>query len=330
MVFTSGATAALKTVGEQFPWRPGGTFVHARASHNSALGIREYARAGGADVESLDLDSGCTRLVEGVMPMPPDGLHGCRCAYGGVGGGGGGDGLASSSNGSTGCTGGGGELHGAGSKPRRSRWKGASEKDEGSGGGGSGRGLEHPSGSILPGWRDYVNGAGARGTSSAVDSGGSATDVGSDSSDDEEGVVDCLFTFPAECNATGTRADLAIAGRVKRGALSSRCCARCCRCARRDRHRTGPLGRRGNGVKSGRRSASDAAPNGVGGTSDRIECEDGDPIALAGSKAPPAPPAPRKRWWVMLDAAKFVGTAPLDLSTVEADFVALSFYKMFG
>lgn len=38
----------------------------------------------------------------------------------------------------------------------------------------------------------------------------------------------------------------------------------------------------------------------------------------------------KKKWWVMLDAAKFVGTGALDLSKIEADFVALSFYKMFG
>ena len=35
-------------------------------------------------------------------------------------------------------------------------------------------------------------------------------------------------------------------------------------------------------------------------------------------------------WAVLLDAAKFVATAPLDLSRVPADFVAISFYKMFG
>lgn len=35
-------------------------------------------------------------------------------------------------------------------------------------------------------------------------------------------------------------------------------------------------------------------------------------------------------WTVMLDAAAFVPTSSLDLSTVAADFVTLSFYKMFG
>jgi hypothetical protein len=35
-------------------------------------------------------------------------------------------------------------------------------------------------------------------------------------------------------------------------------------------------------------------------------------------------------WHVLLDASAYVGTAPLDLSDTPADFVCLSFYKMFG
>ncbi|XP_048367698.1 molybdenum cofactor sulfurase isoform X2 [Sphaerodactylus townsendi] len=36
------------------------------------------------------------------------------------------------------------------------------------------------------------------------------------------------------------------------------------------------------------------------------------------------------RWFVLLDAASYVSTSPLDLSAHPADFVPLSFYKMFG
>lgn len=36
------------------------------------------------------------------------------------------------------------------------------------------------------------------------------------------------------------------------------------------------------------------------------------------------------KWFVLLDAAAFVGTSPLDLSVHQADFVPLSFYKIFG
>ena len=37
-----------------------------------------------------------------------------------------------------------------------------------------------------------------------------------------------------------------------------------------------------------------------------------------------------KGWRVLLDAAAFVPTSPLDLSAVQPDFLTLSFYKMFG
>jgi selenocysteine lyase/cysteine desulfurase len=37
-----------------------------------------------------------------------------------------------------------------------------------------------------------------------------------------------------------------------------------------------------------------------------------------------------KGWSVLLDAAAFVPTSPLDLTAVQPDFVTLSFYKMFG
>eukprot|EP01026_Neomeris_dumetosa_P051267 TRINITY_DN4507_c0_g1_i3.p1 TRINITY_DN4507_c0_g1~~TRINITY_DN4507_c0_g1_i3.p1 ORF type:complete len:788 (-),score=106.11 TRINITY_DN4507_c0_g1_i3:276-2639(-) len=38
----------------------------------------------------------------------------------------------------------------------------------------------------------------------------------------------------------------------------------------------------------------------------------------------------KQKWMVLLDAAAFVGTQPLDLEKAPADFVAISFYKMFG
>jgi molybdenum cofactor sulfurtransferase len=36
------------------------------------------------------------------------------------------------------------------------------------------------------------------------------------------------------------------------------------------------------------------------------------------------------QWRVLVDAAAYVPTQPLDLREVSPDFVALSFYKMFG
>ncbi|KAK2972002.1 hypothetical protein RJ640_005022 [Escallonia rubra] len=41
-IFTSGATAALKLVGEAFPWSSQSSFMYTMENHNSVLGIREY------------------------------------------------------------------------------------------------------------------------------------------------------------------------------------------------------------------------------------------------------------------------------------------------
>lgn len=41
-IFTSGATAALKLVGEAFPWSQDSCFMYTTENHNSVLGIREY------------------------------------------------------------------------------------------------------------------------------------------------------------------------------------------------------------------------------------------------------------------------------------------------
>eukprot|EP00850_Spirogloea_muscicola_P015730 SM000123S25842 [mRNA] locus=s123:199195:205729:+ [translate_table: standard] len=54
-VFTAGASAALKLVGETFPWSRGSTFLYQLESHNSVLGIREYALASGASAAAVDL-----------------------------------------------------------------------------------------------------------------------------------------------------------------------------------------------------------------------------------------------------------------------------------
>lgn len=41
-IFTSGATAALKLVGEAFPWSCNSNFMYTMENHNSVIGIREY------------------------------------------------------------------------------------------------------------------------------------------------------------------------------------------------------------------------------------------------------------------------------------------------
>eukprot|EP00741_Cyanophora_paradoxa_P014432 tig00020801_g13919.t1 len=52
-VLTSGATAALRTLGEAFCWREGSEFVCTREAHNSMLGIRAKALAAGATFSSI-------------------------------------------------------------------------------------------------------------------------------------------------------------------------------------------------------------------------------------------------------------------------------------
>lgn len=47
----------------------------------------------------------------------------------------------------------------------------------------------------------------------------------------------------------------------------------------------------------------------------------------SGRKSPVSVPG---KWFVLLDAASYVSTSPLDLSTHQADFVPISFYKIFG
>ncbi|RCV51410.1 aminotransferase class V-fold PLP-dependent enzyme [Marinitenerispora sediminis] len=68
VVFTANATAACRLVGEAYPFRPGRRFVQLLDNHNSVLGIREFARAGGAAIETVGLTGPELRGDE-------DGLH---------------------------------------------------------------------------------------------------------------------------------------------------------------------------------------------------------------------------------------------------------------
>ena len=53
-------------------------------------------------------------------------------------------------------------------------------------------------------------------------------------------------------------------------------------------------------------------------------------LVISGVWPPHFPRHPPSSWKICLDAASFVGTNPLDLTEFPADFVAVSFYKMFG
>jgi selenocysteine lyase/cysteine desulfurase len=83
-VFTLNATAALKLVGESYPFAPGGRLLLAFDNHNSVNGIREFASARGAEVDYApltvpDLRLDRTRLT--AMLDRADGAHPSLLAF---------------------------------------------------------------------------------------------------------------------------------------------------------------------------------------------------------------------------------------------------------
>jgi molybdenum cofactor sulfurtransferase len=61
-VFTANATAALKLVGESYPFEAGSRYLLSFDNHNSVNGIREFARAKGASIEYAPLVAPDLRL----------------------------------------------------------------------------------------------------------------------------------------------------------------------------------------------------------------------------------------------------------------------------
>jgi selenocysteine lyase/cysteine desulfurase len=83
-VFTANATAALKLVGEAFPFAPGGRCVLTVDNHNSVNGIREFASARGASVDYApltmpDLGIDSTRLEALLQPAQAAGAANLLC-----------------------------------------------------------------------------------------------------------------------------------------------------------------------------------------------------------------------------------------------------------
>ncbi|XP_028801683.1 molybdenum cofactor sulfurase isoform X1 [Neltuma alba] len=64
-IFTSGATAALKLIGEAFPWSCKSHFMYTMENHNSVLGIREYALNQGAAATAVDIEEDMHPCVSG-------------------------------------------------------------------------------------------------------------------------------------------------------------------------------------------------------------------------------------------------------------------------
>jgi selenocysteine lyase/cysteine desulfurase len=66
-VFTANASGALKLIGESYPFGPGGRLLLAFDNHNSVNGIREFARAKGAELRYAPLREEDLRLDEEIV-----------------------------------------------------------------------------------------------------------------------------------------------------------------------------------------------------------------------------------------------------------------------
>jgi molybdenum cofactor sulfurtransferase len=67
-IFTPNATGALRLVGEAYPFRPGDRFLLTFDNHNSVNGIREFARARGAETIYVPSVPPDLRLDEAILP----------------------------------------------------------------------------------------------------------------------------------------------------------------------------------------------------------------------------------------------------------------------
>ncbi|MCS7009880.1 MAG: aminotransferase class V-fold PLP-dependent enzyme [Anaerolineales bacterium] len=66
-VFTSNASGALKLVGESYPFTQGSRYLLTFDNHNSVNGIREFARAKGAEVDYVPVALPDMRLPEALL-----------------------------------------------------------------------------------------------------------------------------------------------------------------------------------------------------------------------------------------------------------------------
>ena len=63
VIFTGNASQALKLVGESYPFGSGGRFLLTFDNHNSVNGIREFARARGADITYIPVSPPDLRIA---------------------------------------------------------------------------------------------------------------------------------------------------------------------------------------------------------------------------------------------------------------------------
>ena len=306
VVFTSGASGAMKLVAEHFPWAPQSVFAHSRDCHTSGLGVRAVAARHGASV--LPLARGATAVPP--SPPPTEGALGMSAA----------DELAAT------CVGSletfarfrkgvtlpiGGSDSGRGHAPRSNAAGG------------------EPSVWLLPsalavaaitlvgaavaaggGWRaaGFLVAASNAGLVSlvllatalfanekeedaapkqGVDESQASSKTRSKDRDSDDEFDHHLLCIPAESNFDGVKHVYAeIATHIHRQRLS---------------------------VSSSSGSSSSSSS----------DWED--------ESAPPRPKKRRKqKWWLLVDGAKAASTGPLSAADAKPDMVAISFYKIFG
>ena len=76
VIFTPNATGALRLVGESYPFRPGDRFLLTFDNHNSVNGIREFARARGAETTYVPSEAADLRVDEALLPRYLTGVGG--------------------------------------------------------------------------------------------------------------------------------------------------------------------------------------------------------------------------------------------------------------
>lgn len=80
-IFTSNASGALKLVGESYPFAPGGRYLLTFDNHNSVNGIREFARARGAEITYIPMQPPDLRVDEGQLVAYLDQMGSGPCLF---------------------------------------------------------------------------------------------------------------------------------------------------------------------------------------------------------------------------------------------------------
>ncbi len=295
-------------VASSFPWTPGASlFAHPLAVHNSVLGVRGEALAAGAGVQLVDVGVGVDgRSEESTHHHETEPLGDPHA------GGGRKDVAGTAAGAGARCTG----------KPWRVTAAGSAVWGCG-GGSSSGSGVTVGS-SVGSSSSAAVQGRGGSAAGGGGAGGGSAPPLH-------------LLALPAECNFTGDRLPLErlVASVRERGVVGAGGAAvgTCGTAAVLGAAAHGQQQRRGRGGAEGA-----AGPSRMGATDGNVQSQQQQQQEVGEETAPAeestsssaAAHVAHGRWLVLLDAAKACSTHPPDLTAVRADFVVLSYYKIFG